>query len=86
MAIFLASLFLCVSRLQIRVMTNNPAKYSGLEGYGLTIVERVPVQISPNPENFQYLRTKQQKMGHWLDMTAEGRAQQDRAVAPSERE
>lgn len=53
-------------------MTNNPAKYSGLGGYGLTIVERVPVQISPNPENLNYLRTKQQKMGHWLNMKATG--------------
>ncbi len=49
-------------------MTNNPAKYSGLGGYGLTIVERVPVHISPNPENLFYLRTKQKKMGHWLNM------------------
>lgn len=51
---------------QLRVMTNNPAKYSGLAGYGLTIVERVPVQVTPNPENLNYLRTKKMKMGHWL--------------------
>lgn len=51
---------------QIRLMTNNPAKYSGLGGYGLSIVERLPVIISPNPENLEYLRTKKQKMGHWL--------------------
>jgi 3,4-dihydroxy 2-butanone 4-phosphate synthase / GTP cyclohydrolase II len=50
----------------IRVMTNNPRKYSGLSGYGLTIVERVPVQISPNPANVDYLRTKREKLGHWL--------------------
>lgn len=53
---------------QIRVMTNNPAKYSGLSGYGISIVERVPVQISPNPENLNYLLTKQNKMGHWLNL------------------
>lgn len=57
--------------MKIRVMTNNPAKYSGLGGYGLTIVERVPVHVSPNPENIGYLRTKQQKMGHWLNMRSD---------------
>lgn len=51
---------------EIRVMTNNPLKYSGLGGYGLSIVERVPVQISPNPSNVDYLRTKRVKLGHWL--------------------
>lgn len=51
---------------QIRVMTNNPAKYSGLSGFGIRIVERVPVRISPNPENKDYLRTKRDKLGHWL--------------------
>jgi 3,4-dihydroxy 2-butanone 4-phosphate synthase / GTP cyclohydrolase II len=50
----------------IRIMTNNPAKYSGLGGYGLTIVDRVPVVISANPENANYLRTKRDKLGHWL--------------------
>lgn len=53
---------------QIRLMTNNPAKYSGLTGYGLSIVERLPVQVSPNPENMAYLRTKKEKMGHWLNI------------------
>lgn len=51
----------------IRVMTNNPRKYNGLGGYGLSIVERVPVQISSNPANQDYLRTKREKLGHWLD-------------------
>lgn len=53
---------------ELILMTNNPAKYSGLRGYGLTIVDRLPVQISPNPENLEYLRTKKQKMGHWLNI------------------
>src|SRR5690554_5798871 len=48
----------------MRLMTNNPAKYGGLEGYGLEIVERVPLQITPNHENISYLRTKQEKLGH----------------------
>eukprot|EP00188_Purpureofilum_apyrenoidigerum_P003598 Plantae.Rhodophyta-Purpureofilum_apyrenoidigerum.ctg38165.p1 GENE.Plantae.Rhodophyta-Purpureofilum_apyrenoidigerum.ctg38165~~Plantae.Rhodophyta-Purpureofilum_apyrenoidigerum.ctg38165.p1 ORF type:complete len:523 (-),score=59.05 Plantae.Rhodophyta-Purpureofilum_apyrenoidigerum.ctg38165:82-1608(-) len=51
---------------QLRLMTNNPSKYSGLSGYGLRIVERVPVAVIPNPENLAYLRTKKEKMGHWL--------------------
>jgi 3,4-dihydroxy 2-butanone 4-phosphate synthase/GTP cyclohydrolase II len=51
----------------MRIMTNNPAKYGGLEGYGLEIVERVPLHVLPNAENIRYLRTKQEKMGHLLD-------------------
>jgi len=52
----------------MRLMTNNPAKYGGLDGYGLEIVERVPLHALPNDENIAYLRTKQQKMGHLLDL------------------
>src|SRR4051812_7798687 len=52
----------------MRVMTNNPAKYGGLEGFGLEIVERVPLEITPNAENIAYLRAKQEKMGHLLDL------------------
>ncbi|HYX44366.1 MAG TPA: bifunctional 3,4-dihydroxy-2-butanone-4-phosphate synthase/GTP cyclohydrolase II [Acidimicrobiales bacterium] len=51
----------------MRLLTNNPAKYGGLEGYGLEIVERVPLQPVPNPENIRYLRTKQQRLGHMLE-------------------
>ena len=51
----------------MRLLTNNPAKYGGLEGYGLEIVERVPLQSAPTPENLRYLRTKQQRLGHLLD-------------------
>jgi 3,4-dihydroxy 2-butanone 4-phosphate synthase/GTP cyclohydrolase II len=51
----------------MRYMTNNPSKYGGLEGFGLDIVERVPLQSAPNPENLAYLRTKRDKMGHILD-------------------
>ena len=47
----------------MRLMTNNPAKYGGLEGYGLEIVERVPLHVVPNDENIAYLRTKQEKLG-----------------------
>jgi 3,4-dihydroxy 2-butanone 4-phosphate synthase/GTP cyclohydrolase II len=51
----------------MRVITNNPAKYSGLEGFGLDIVERVPSVTAPNPENIKYLRTKFERMGHLLE-------------------
>jgi 3,4-dihydroxy 2-butanone 4-phosphate synthase/GTP cyclohydrolase II len=52
----------------MRLMTNNPAKYGGLEGYGLEIVERVPLHVAPNHENISYLRAKQEKLGHLLDL------------------
>jgi 3,4-dihydroxy 2-butanone 4-phosphate synthase/GTP cyclohydrolase II len=52
----------------MRVMTNNPDKYGGLDGYGLEIVERVPLHVLPNTENIRYLRTKQQKLGHLLEI------------------
>jgi 3,4-dihydroxy 2-butanone 4-phosphate synthase / GTP cyclohydrolase II len=51
----------------MRVMTNNPAKYGGLEGFGLEITERVPLLTQPNPENIAYLRTKRERMGHLLE-------------------
>jgi len=51
---------------KIKLMTNNPKKLVGLQGYGLEIVERVPIQITPNPANEEYLKTKQEKLGHLL--------------------
>ena len=51
----------------MRSMTNNPTKYGGLEGFGLDITERVPLESIPNPENLAYLRTKREKMGHLLE-------------------
>ena len=51
----------------MRLLTNNPTKRAGLEGYGLQIVERVPLQSDPNPENLRYLETKRDKLGHLLD-------------------
>lgn len=53
---------------KMRLMTNNPKKIIGLEGYGLTMVERVPLEIAPKPENIDYMRTKCLKMGHTLTM------------------
>lgn len=52
---------------KIRLMTNNPRKIVGLEGYGLEVVERVPIEIPPKPENAKYLSTKKQKLGHLLN-------------------
>ncbi|HTL84141.1 MAG TPA: bifunctional 3,4-dihydroxy-2-butanone-4-phosphate synthase/GTP cyclohydrolase II [Acidimicrobiia bacterium] len=52
----------------MRLMTNNPAKYGGIEGYGLEIVERVPMTTEPTDENIAYLRAKQEKLGHLLDL------------------
>ncbi|MBD3320977.1 MAG: GTP cyclohydrolase II, partial [Chitinivibrionales bacterium] len=52
---------------KIRLMTNNPRKIVGLEGYGIEIVERVPIQIPPRKENARYLCTKKDKMGHLLE-------------------
>jgi 3,4-dihydroxy 2-butanone 4-phosphate synthase / GTP cyclohydrolase II len=52
----------------MRLLTNNPDKRAGLEGYGLAIEDRLPLQVAPTAENIGYLRTKQEKMGHLLDM------------------
>jgi len=52
----------------IRLITNNPRKIVGLEGYGLKVVERVPLQTEPNKVNRKYLKTKKQKLGHYLDV------------------
>jgi 3,4-dihydroxy 2-butanone 4-phosphate synthase/GTP cyclohydrolase II len=53
---------------KIRLMTNNPRKFIGLAGYGLEIVDRVPIEVPPNRANIKYLKTKKEKMGHILDM------------------
>jgi 3,4-dihydroxy 2-butanone 4-phosphate synthase/GTP cyclohydrolase II len=55
---------------RIRLLTNNPRKVVGLEGYGLTIVERIPIQVEPTERNKRYLTTKREKLGHLLDLEA----------------
>jgi len=52
---------------QLRLMTNNPKKIVGLEGYGLEIVERVPIEMQAHKSNLKYLKTKREKLGHMLD-------------------
>ncbi len=56
---------------KFRFMSNNPRKIVGLEGFGLELVEQVPLKVDPNSENSRYLRTKQDKMGHLLDITGD---------------
>jgi len=53
---------------KMRLLTNNPGKRAGIEGYGLHIVERVPLEIQPNARNLDYLRTKKEKLGHVLHL------------------
>ncbi|HVU76976.1 MAG TPA: bifunctional 3,4-dihydroxy-2-butanone-4-phosphate synthase/GTP cyclohydrolase II [Gaiellaceae bacterium] len=50
----------------IRILTNNPKKLTGIDGFGLTVVEQVPIEVSPNPENRRYLSAKRDKLGHRL--------------------
>lgn len=54
---------------QIRLLTNNPRKIAGLEGYGLKVIERVPIEMCPNSNNRRYLKTKKDKMGHLLHIS-----------------
>lgn len=51
---------------KMRLMTNNPVKRVGLEGYGLEVVENVPIEVAPNPYNMRYMHTKKERMGHQL--------------------
>jgi 3,4-dihydroxy 2-butanone 4-phosphate synthase/GTP cyclohydrolase II len=52
---------------KINLLTNNPAKIVGLSGYGLEVVDRVPIEIFPNKDNYDYLESKKSKMGHILN-------------------
>jgi 3,4-dihydroxy 2-butanone 4-phosphate synthase/GTP cyclohydrolase II len=66
----------------MRLMTNNPKKYGGIDGYGLEIVERVPVHTVPTDENIAYLRAKQNKLGHMLGLDADRADPEDVDPAP----
>src|SRR5262249_19032672 len=48
----------------IRILTNNPKKITGIEGYGLEVVEQVPIEVPPNNENLRYLAAKHERLGH----------------------
>jgi 3,4-dihydroxy 2-butanone 4-phosphate synthase/GTP cyclohydrolase II len=54
----------------MRLLTNNPKKRAGIEGYGLSIIEQVPLSVNPNDENRGYLETKASRLGHTLDLEA----------------
>ena len=56
---------------KIRLLTNNPSKRAGIQGFGLEVVERIPLQASLTPRNERYLRTKREKLGHLLDLASE---------------
>ncbi len=57
---------------KLRLLTNNPAKYGGLDGFGLEVVGRLPIQTTPTPQNIAYLTTKQERMGHMLGLEVDG--------------
>jgi len=63
-----AQILVALGAKKLRLMTNNPRKFIGLAGYGLEIVDRVPIEVPPNRSNLKYLKTKKEKMGHILDM------------------
>ncbi|MGA8832569.1 MAG: bifunctional 3,4-dihydroxy-2-butanone-4-phosphate synthase/GTP cyclohydrolase II, partial [Desulfomonilaceae bacterium] len=55
---------------KMRLMTNNPTKIVGLEGYGLEVVEQVPIVVEPCSTNLRYLKTKKEKMGHLYELSS----------------
>jgi 3,4-dihydroxy 2-butanone 4-phosphate synthase/GTP cyclohydrolase II len=57
---------------KLRLLTNNPQKISGIEGFGLELVERIPIQIHCNSKNVRYMKTKKEKMGHILTFEEDG--------------
>jgi 3,4-dihydroxy 2-butanone 4-phosphate synthase/GTP cyclohydrolase II len=63
-----AQILVALGARKIRLITNNPRKFIGLAGYGLEIVDRVPIEIPPSSENKKYLKAKKDKLGHILDM------------------
>ena len=63
-----AQILVALGVTKIRLLTNNPRKFIGLAGYGLEIIERVPLEVTPNRTNLKYLKAKKEKMGHILDM------------------
>ena len=70
---------------KIRLLTNNPSKRHGLSGYGLEVVERIPIVATPNPHNVRYLAAKREKMGHLLDPDEPTTAEAGEPPAKAER-
>src|SRR5436305_7083906 len=67
----------------IRILTNNPKKIRGLEGYGLRVTDQIPIEHTPNPHNEVYMRTKAERMGHTLHH--QGLALDEEMIAQEER-
>ena len=63
-----AQILVALGANKLRLITNNPRKFVGLSGYGLEIIERVPLEVPPNKNSIKYLKTKKEKMGHILEM------------------
>ncbi|MEN3044298.1 MAG: bifunctional 3,4-dihydroxy-2-butanone-4-phosphate synthase/GTP cyclohydrolase II [Candidatus Hydrothermales bacterium] len=69
-----AQILLDLNLKKIRLLTNNPSKIVGLQGYGIEILERIPIEVEPNENNKEYLKIKKEKMGHFLEkIQKEGR-------------
>ncbi len=62
-----AQILVALGLKEIRLITNNPRKIVGIDGFGLNVVERVPIEIAPQESNVEYLRTKKAKLGHLLN-------------------
>ena len=77
-----AHILLDLGARKVRLMTNNPDKVRQLEQYGLTVTERIPLEIAPGKSNRDYLRTKRTKFGHLLSLVPE---QQAAAPAPGKK-
>ena len=69
----------------IRILTNNPKKIRGLEGYGLSVSAQIPIEHAPNEHNLEYLRTKVERMGHTTSVHHQG-ANYDEEMLHAERE
>jgi 3,4-dihydroxy 2-butanone 4-phosphate synthase/GTP cyclohydrolase II len=69
---------------RMRILTNNPKKMHGLAGYGLELVEQVPLESVPNPNNAKYLQTKRTKLGHWLQDADPSLEPRERTAGPRE--
>ncbi|HEX8832342.1 MAG TPA: GTP cyclohydrolase II, partial [Longimicrobium sp.] len=67
-----AQILLDLGLTSVRFLTNNPKKIVGLDGYGLSVAEQVPLEIAPNPHNAGYLNTKRDKMGHLFPSVDDG--------------
>ena len=61
-----AQILLACGVKKMTILTNNPRKIIGIEGYGLEIVDRIPLEIEPNPANEKYMTTKRDKLGHFI--------------------